>query len=146
MLKAKAPKVEKGITLIASNTKVVGDLHFQDQLYVNGRVEGNLHADSGATLHVSEGGSVMGEVRVPNVIINGEVVGDVYGDLRVELAPKARVKGNVFYKLIEMQLGASVDGQLVHTDDVTSDSREVEGAKVHHLQQDTAGTPLTGDA
>ncbi len=51
---------------------------------------------------------------MPNVVINGTVEGDVYASARLELAARARVKGNVYYQLIEMQLGAMVDGQLLH--------------------------------
>jgi cytoskeletal protein CcmA (bactofilin family) len=32
----------------------------------------------------------------------------------IELAPQARVKGNVYYSLIEMAMGAEVNGSLVH--------------------------------
>lgn len=108
-------KPRKGVTLIAPNTEVVGDVHFKDQLYVNGRVNGNLHSGADdATVVIAEEGAVKGEIRVPNVVINGEVEGNVYATARVELAARARVKGNVYYQLIEMQLGAMVDGQLLH--------------------------------
>ena len=106
----------KGVTLIAADTEVIGDIRFKDQLVVNGLVSGNLFADpdAQATVVISEAGSVHGEIHVPNVVINGQIEGDVYASARVELAAKARVKGNVYYELIEMQLGAMVDGQLVH--------------------------------
>lgn len=111
-------KVQKGVTLIAPDTDVVGDVRFKDQLYVNGHVEGNVLAadEAAATVIISEAGSVHGEIRVPNVVINGTVEGNVYASTRVELAAKARVTGNVYYQLIEMQLGAMVDGQLLHED------------------------------
>jgi cytoskeletal protein CcmA (bactofilin family) len=32
----------------------------------------------------------------------------------VELGPHARINGNVFYSLIEMAVGATVNGKLVH--------------------------------
>jgi len=117
-------KFQKGVTLIAPNTAVVGDIRFKDQLYVNGRVDGNVLAgdDGPATVIVSEEGSVKGEIRVPNVVINGAVEGNVYASARVELAARARVKGNVYYQLIEMQLGAMVDGQLLHEQDPGSAS------------------------
>ena len=51
---------------------------------------------------ISDDGCVSGEVRVPNVVINGLVEGDVYSSGKVELAPNAKVKGNLHYKLIEM--------------------------------------------
>ena len=43
----------------------------------------------------------------------------------MELAQYARVSGNVYYRLIEMQLGAMVDGQLVHDESLGSESRNV---------------------
>jgi cytoskeletal protein CcmA (bactofilin family) len=36
---------------------------------------------------------------------------------RVELGPTARVIGNVYYNLIEMSIGAEINGQLVHQPD-----------------------------
>jgi cytoskeletal protein CcmA (bactofilin family) len=51
---------------------------------------------------------------VPHVLLNGMVKGDVRATERVELGPKARVIGNVQYKLIEMSIGAEVNGKLIH--------------------------------
>ena len=107
-------KMANGVTLIAAHTEVVGDIKFADQLYVNGTVKGKILADKdNSTAIISEEGSVVGEVRVPNVVINGLVEGDVYVSHKVELAPQAKVRGNLYYKLIEMSLGAMVHGQLV---------------------------------
>ncbi len=126
-MKGKSSKKDKGITLVAANTEIAGNIHFQDQLYINGHVKGNVFADAdgGATVVVSEEGTVSGEIRVPNVIINGKVEGNIYAIVHMELAPKAKVKGNVYYKLIEMQLGAMVDGQLVHDEKIGAESRNV---------------------
>jgi cytoskeletal protein CcmA (bactofilin family) len=119
MGKKPATKIGRGATLIAQNTEVSGDLRFSDQLYVNGHIEGNINAEEGseATLMISDVGSVKGQIRAPFVVINGRVEGDVHAGTRVELAANAKISGNVYYKLIEMQLGAMVDGQLVHVQD-----------------------------
>ncbi|MEM6707367.1 MAG: polymer-forming cytoskeletal protein [Pseudomonadota bacterium] len=110
------PKSDTGVTLIAPSTRLAGDITFVEQLFVNGRIEGNVYADpeSQATVVVAEGGSIAGEIRVPNVIVNGSVEGDVHAGAKVELAAKARVRGNVYYRLMEMQMGATVEGQMVH--------------------------------
>lgn len=112
-----AAAVGKGATLIAANTRIEGDVHFSDQLLVNGEIHGNVCAEpeSDAGLTVSAKGSVSGEIRVPNVVINGRVAGDIYASKHVELAAEARVEGNVYYHLIEMVMGARVDGSLVYT-------------------------------
>lgn len=119
MFRKKGSKTVRGATLIAENTRISGDVHFSDELYVNGHIDGNVFAepDSGATLVVSDVGLVSGEISVPCVVINGRVVGDVYAGTRAELAAEARIAGNVYYKLMEMQLGAMVDGQLVHVEE-----------------------------
>jgi cytoskeletal protein CcmA (bactofilin family) len=43
------------------------------------------------------------------------VTGDVHAVEHVELAPQARIRGDVYYNLIEMAIGAEVNGSLVHT-------------------------------
>ena len=103
-------------TLIGQGTEINGDLLFSGGLHVDGKIKGNVIAEEGSTaiLILSEFGRIEGEVKVPNMILNGEIVGDVYGSVRVELAPKSRIKGSVYYNLIEMAIGAEVNGGLVH--------------------------------
>ena len=110
-------KGEQAITLIAPGTKVEGDVHFDNQLFVTGEVRGNVVAErSEAKLIVSPEGLVAGEIKAPTVVVNGRVEGDVHATVRLELAAGAQVKGDLFYALIEMQLGAQVQGRLVHTE------------------------------
>ena len=65
----------------------------------------------------SEKGHINGNVTVHNIVLNGEVVGDVHALHHIELAPNARVTGNVYYNVIEMAMGAEVNGNLIHTKD-----------------------------
>ena len=102
-------------TLIGSDTVIQGDVHFRDGLHIDGVVKGNVIAEGeGSMLTMSEKGRIEGEVRVHNIVLNGEVHGDVHALEHIELAPQARVTGNVYYHLIEMAMGAEVNGNLVH--------------------------------
>jgi len=103
-------------TLISSRTNVEGDVHFSGGLHVDGRIRGKVVADEGtdAVLRISEVGEVTGDINAPHVIINGTVNGDVYASAHLELAEKASINGSVYYNLIEMAMGASVNGNLVH--------------------------------
>lgn len=103
-------------TLVGSNSSVNGDLHFTGGCHVDGRVKGSVaaDADSGSSLTVSEDGTIEGGVKVPHVVLHGIVRGDVVAGQRVELGPTARVIGNVYYNLIEMAIGAEINGKLVH--------------------------------
>jgi len=114
----KKPKVAntRVDTIIGQQTRIEGDIHFSGGLHVDGRIKGAVLAEAGSAsvLTVSENGRIEGDIRVPTVILNGTVSGDVHSDERIELAAKARVDGDVYYKLIEMAMGASVNGNLVH--------------------------------
>ena len=103
-------------TIIGQQTRIEGDIHFTGGLHIDGHIKGNIISGEGSTsvLTVSEHGSIEGDVQVPNVILNGSVHGNVRSGERIELAAKARVTGDVYYKLIEMAMGAEVNGNLVH--------------------------------
>ncbi|MBI3773726.1 MAG: polymer-forming cytoskeletal protein [Gammaproteobacteria bacterium] len=111
----KRHKIAKIDSLIGQNTEIKGNIVFSGGFHVDGKVIGNIQAEeSSSLLTLSDHGVIEGEVRVPNVILNGRVLGDVYASERVELAANARVTGNVYYNLIEMAIGAEVNGNLVH--------------------------------
>lgn len=118
--KSKSTKID---TLIGQNSELHGDVIFSGGLHVDGVIKGNVYAetDSGSILSVSERGLIEGEVRVPNIILNGSVNGDVHAADHIELAENAKVTGNVYYKLIEMMRGAEVNGNLVHRGDKAQD-------------------------
>lgn len=117
--KATAGKVD---TIIGQQTRIEGDVHFSGGLHVDGRIKGSIIAEAGSdsVLTVSEHGSIEGDVRVPTIILNGTVSGDVRSDDRIELSTKAEVNGDVHYNLIEMAMGAAVNGSLVHQTGATS--------------------------
>jgi len=102
-------------TLIGKATSVSGDVEFVGGLHVDGRVAGNVRSDQapGTTLTVSETGSIEGGVEVPNVTLDGTVIGDIQARGKVVIGPTARVEGNVFYGVIEMTLGAQITGKLM---------------------------------
>ena len=115
-------KVNNIDTLISANVEVAGDIHFSGGIQVDGKVRGNIEADTGAKglLRISEHGAVKGEIHAPYVEINGHVEGDVYAAEHLELSPNACITGNVYYSSIEMLRGAQVNGSLLHKEDAAS--------------------------
>jgi cytoskeletal protein CcmA (bactofilin family) len=111
--KAKSQRID---TLIGAATQIVGDVHFTGGFHVDGNIKGNVDAppESRAMLSVSDGGVIEGSVAVPNVLLNGTVKGDIFAHERIELGATARVTGNVFYGLIEMEMGAEINGKLIY--------------------------------
>ena len=115
--KDKNKKTTRMDTLVGSQSEVSGDIKFSGGLHIEGTIKGSVIAenDGKSLVQLSESGTIEGEIRAPFVVLNGVVVGDVHGGEHVELASKARVAGNVYYNLIEMAVGAEVNGKLVHT-------------------------------
>ena len=116
----KKPKQTAQIdSLIGQNSEIHGDVVFKGGLHVDGVIKGNVMAEEGtdSVITISERGTIEGEVKVPNVVVNGTVIGDVHALTHIELASEARVHGNVYYSLIEMAMGAEVNGNLVHRAD-----------------------------
>lgn len=110
-------------TLIGERTLIEGELEFTGGLIVEGTIKGGVRvSDVGkASLILKNTGQVEGDVRVPHLEIDGVVTGDVYSDEYVALKENAKITGNVYYKLLEMAVGAEVNGQLVHQSDAVMD-------------------------
>jgi cytoskeletal protein CcmA (bactofilin family) len=108
-------KITQIDSLLGQKTQIKGDIIFTGGLHIDANVEGNINApeESGSVLTLSEQGSIKGDVRVPNLIINGTVIGNVYAEEYIELALHAHITGNVYYNLIEMVVGAEVNGSLI---------------------------------
>lgn len=121
MFGGKSSKPQNRIdSLIGEGTSIEGNVVFRGGLRIDGAVKGNVvAADSQpSTLVLSERASVEGEIRVSHAVINGTVVGPVVGAEYVELQAKSNVTGDVHYRTLEIQLGAVVQGRLVHEDQV----------------------------
>ncbi len=113
------PSTEKPVdtidTLVGQKALLKGDLEFSGGLRVDGKVLGSISANEGnsSTLVLSELGEIEGNVSVPHVVVNGVIKGNIKSTGRVELQSKAQVIGDVHYKAVEMELGATVNGNLV---------------------------------
>ena len=120
MFGGKASKPQNRIdSLIGEGTVVEGNVIFNGGLRIVGRINGNVMSagDQPSTLVLSERARVEGEIRVSHAVVNGTVVGPVYAGQYVELQTKCNVTGDVHYKTLEIQLGAVVEGRLVHEDE-----------------------------
>ncbi|MEO7252994.1 MAG: polymer-forming cytoskeletal protein [Casimicrobium sp.] len=114
-------------SLIGSATTISGDIIFTGGLRVDGIVKGFIHSgsDEPSTLVVSEKATVIGEIRVSHIVIDGTVNGPVNATEYLELLPNARITGDVSYRTLEMQVGAVIDGRLLHVQPGTADVVEL---------------------
>jgi cytoskeletal protein CcmA (bactofilin family) len=107
-------EVSKLSSLIAPGVEIMGDVIISDGLRVDGHVEGDVLCKPGTRglLVVSEKGSISGAVKVHDAVVNGTVRGDLEVEHFLELQPNARVTGNISYRQLRMECGATVEGRL----------------------------------
>ena len=102
-------------TIVADDTRITGDIQLVGDAVMNGYLNGNIEAKgSDCRLNISEDGRVEGSVVVPHLRVDGAIEGTVSVTGRLEIGPKARIFGDIQYNLIEVSVGAELDGQLIH--------------------------------
>lgn len=109
--KKKQPPIR---SLIAQGSHIDGHLRFTDGLRIDGSVTGDIRAndEQPSILVISESANVTGEVHADHVVVNGTVHGPVHASELLELQPKARIEGDVYYRALEMHQGAVIAGQM----------------------------------
>lgn len=109
-----AIEVSKLSSLIDAGVEIVGDVFIRDGLRVDGRVQGEVRCrdDAHGLLVLSESGCIEGSVQVYDAVVNGTVNGDLEVEHFLELQAGARVCGNIRYRRLRMECGASVHGRL----------------------------------
>ena len=105
-------------SLIGAATRIDGDVLFRGGLRIDGHVVGNVVGEAGHESYVvvAESASIEGDVRCDHLVVNGEIRGGVHCAALLEIQPKARIIGDVSYKVLEMHGGAQVLGRLTHHD------------------------------
>lgn len=105
-------------TLIGTEVEFRGNIDFSGGLRIDGKVKGNITARDAANsmLILGEHAEVRGKITAPQIIVNGTINGDVHCTARIELQSKARITGDVYYKLMGIAFGAAIAGNLFHYD------------------------------
>ena len=102
-------------TIVGSNAEFVGNITFSKILKISGTVKGNIESteDGDAKIIIDEKGLVEGDVTAPVIILQGEVNGNVHSSSKMEIDATALITGNVYYDILEMHGGSTVNGSLI---------------------------------
>jgi len=127
-------EVSKISSLIAPGVEIAGDVIITDGVRVDGHVEGDVRAkpDTRGLLVLSEKGSITGNVQVYDAVVNGTICGDLEVEHFLELQANACVKGNITYRRLQMECGATIEGRLDRLAEPSS--QQETAAKVVNLQ------------
>jgi cytoskeletal protein CcmA (bactofilin family) len=107
---------DKNSTIIGENCVIEGDLTFEKTIEVHGKIVGTVKIAENCTsanLIIKKNGLVEGDVYGSDVKIEGEVIGNVSGKKKISIENSAFVSGNVYYDILDMKGGATVNGNLI---------------------------------
>lgn len=99
------------VATIGKSVIVKGELSGSEDLYVDGQVEGSITL-KGQSLTVGPNGRVRANIQARNVIVHGQVNGDVSASERVELRKSASLTGDIATARIAIDDGAYFKGTI----------------------------------
>jgi cytoskeletal protein CcmA (bactofilin family) len=102
------PQASSVPSIISSDLKIVGNMHSNGDIQIDGQVEGDVMS---RTLTIGEGALVKGSVRGETVRICGQVQGEVNA-ASVIIAKTARVSGDVVHQSLAIEAGAYLEGNI----------------------------------
>ncbi|MEM8934657.1 MAG: polymer-forming cytoskeletal protein [Acidobacteriota bacterium] len=97
-------------TLIGKGIKINGEITGQAPIDVVGTLEGT--AGTEGTFRVLDGGKVIGEVAAKDILVDGEVHGQLTAEDKVALHSASRVEGDIQAKTVAISEGAFFEGSV----------------------------------
>jgi cytoskeletal protein CcmA (bactofilin family) len=92
---------------------IEGEITGQGNLLIDGEVRGKIRLHGGK-LSIGPGGRVTADIEAREVVVRGEVKGDVNGYDRVQIGTTGKVMGEISTKSISIEDGAEVHGLRVN--------------------------------
>lgn len=107
------PLVSKHVNITATigpTICVKGDLSGEEDLLIQGRVEGTINLKQ--NLIVGQQGEINANIYARTITVEGTVKGDMYGEERVIIKDTGNVQGNVTAPRVSLEEGAIFKGSI----------------------------------
>ena len=102
MKKRKQPR-EKTDTILGRNSEFEGNLKFYGTLLINSSFKGNITGEG--TISIGKEGIIEADIHVSNIIIYGEVHGNIIAEEKIEINAPGKVFGHIEAPIIEIKKG-----------------------------------------
>lgn len=112
--------------LIDHGTELKGELNFKGSFRIEGYFQGKIFSD--AMLIIGEKGKVEADVKVGQLIINGEIRGNLQARERIEVHNRGRVYGSLITPRLVVEEGAYLEASC-QTGEVSGAPQETPGVK-----------------
>lgn len=101
----------RNAAVIGSTIKIKGDISGDENLIIEGSVEGSV-ALSGHDLTIGQKGQVKADLSAKTVKVEGNVTGDIAGSEKVIITKAGKVLGNIVAPRVTLEDGAKFKGSI----------------------------------
>lgn len=102
------PASRVGASILCSDVEITGSIKSQGALQIDGKVEGDVTAGD---ITIGSSGEILGEVKAETLRVKGKIRGSIRAR-RVELETGASVEGDIFHAALIIQPDANFEGQV----------------------------------
>jgi len=103
----------RAASIICADMKINGSVTSEGALQIDGIVDGDVSATD---ITIGASGQITGEVKAEVVKVKGRIKGSIRAR-KVELETGAHVKGDIVHSSLQIQSNAVFEGQVKHADD-----------------------------
>ncbi len=128
--------MSKERALIGPTIVIKGDLTSEEDLLIEGRIEGKIELKK-HSVTVGKNGHVKADIYGKVITVEGEVQGNLYGDDQLILRQSSTVRGNIVAPRVVLEDGANFKGSI-------DMSAKEAGQREHSSQSALSGPANTG--
>jgi len=100
----------KKASVLGPTLKFKGELTADEDLLIQGRIEGSIKHSSSLT--IGESGHVKANVSAEYIAVEGKVEGDIHGTQSVTIRETADISGNISSPTVSLLEGATFNGNI----------------------------------
>ena len=101
----------EGSASIGASIRIKGDVTGDENLIIQGQVEGTIKVQ-GHNVTISKTGKVKANIEANQIIVEGELQGDMHGDEKVIIRDTGNVHGNIIAPRVTLEDGAMFKGSI----------------------------------
>ena len=104
-------KPAEGSTVIGKSVIIRGDLSGQEDLYLDGDIEGTITLKE-SRLTIGPNAQIRADINVRDLVVFGKLAGNIHAEGRVDLRQSASVKGDIFAGRLSIEESAILSGRV----------------------------------
>ena len=112
---------------IGKGTEFEGTIKTSETVRIEGFVKGNIKSEG--TLIIGNGGKVDGKIEAANILVGGEVYGELYATEKIEANASGRIFGNIHTKSLIVDENAIFEGTCEMTGNKEEENKAEEEKK-----------------